>query len=48
LYMKKGSKTEAASDFEWILKNAPFQEEKEEAIELLRKLGIKNLSAKVQ
>ena len=46
LYMKKGSKSEAASDFEWILKNAPFQEEKEEAIALLRKLGIKNVAAR--
>ena len=46
LYMKKGSNSEAAIDFQWILKNSPIQEEKEEALALLRKLGIKAIGAR--
>src|SRR6185503_14604450 len=46
LYMKRGSNSEAAIDFQWILKNSPIQQDKEEAMALLSKLGIKKVAAR--
>ena len=40
-YMDKGSKAEAANDFNWLFENSETKEEKDIAIVLLRELGIK-------
>jgi tetratricopeptide (TPR) repeat protein len=46
-YMERGRKLEAATDFQWVLENSELSEDKEEAQALLRKLGIKNVVARV-